>query len=1146
MKKTNTAPNQRLRSQRRLHYWTQSQVAEKVGTTTVNVNRWESGLTSPSLYFRQKLCELFSMSAEELGLVPDPNELATQVTSPLVFLASSYADAEKEVVLRLKAALEVQGITLWSSRQVQRQGGENPRKALQEAIRAARVVLLLVSPQARSSRHVQEALEMARIYERPIYAVWIEGEDWQKCFPRDSGELCATIDARKRDEPMLLHELIAALEPARLASQDTPGPDAALNELPGLHSKPRNPYKGLNAFRSEDRNDFFGRDTLIAELTAALRASLLTEQESKQSVRLLAVVGPSGSGKSSVVMAGLIPRLQAGGLPGSEEWVYLDPIVPGTHPIESLALALAEHLPDRSLKTIREDLEEDSVRGLHLLAASLVKRPELKVVLLIDQFEELFTRTTSEEERRRFIDLLVTAVTESSGPVIVILTLRADFYDRPMHYTGLSRLIEAHHRVVLPMEVQELLAAIEKPAQLPDVQLTFEGDLVGDLLFEVQGQAGALPLLQFTLDQLFQRRNVGTNPSRLTASPSGGMQREHQLTLQAYREIGGVTGALAQQAEETYAALSSEEHRRLARTLFLRLIDPGVTEQDTTRRRAALSELLLFNPEERGIIGEVTTAFISARLLTTSMLAGIPTVEVSHEALIREWTRLADWLRAAREDIYLQQAITKDVASWEQRGKPRDRLYRGSQLAEAGKWAKRNPPSRNEAAFLQTSIAYRRRYLASVIAIFLLLLAMTGGATRLLLMLMLEVPNPTTVVTNLNNDGPGSLRQIIAKAKPGSTITFAAGLRGTILLTGTDLNIGQSLSIRGPGADVLALSRGDSIHGIYVLDEVPVSISGLTFKSKSIPSNAGLNNHGKLTLTNCRISGNGGVFNARSGTLTLTKTTVLGNTLNAINNYGTFTITDSTVAGNTSHSRGGGIANYGTLTVTNSTISNNAAPSGGGGIANIKGGTLTVTNSTISGNTASGDGGGIFNDIDSQITLANSTISGNTASGDGGGISTVGGRADITFCTIYGNTATHGGGVSSGDIINTRSQVLMRASLVAGNRAKTGIGPDIAGHLTSDGYNLIQNVSGAVFVSPLEKHRTDVSGNKFPDLKIDPILKENRGPTQTHGLLSGSPAIDRIPAEACHAMGISTDQRGMKRPDGNESECDVGAYESVD
>ena len=203
------------------------------------------------------------------------------------------------------------------------------------------------------------------------------------------------------------------------------------------------------------------------------------------------------------------------------------------------------------------------------------------------------------------------------------------------------------------MAIHELREVIEKPAALPDVQLTFEGDLVGDLLFEVQGQVGALPLLQFTLDQLFQQR-------------SG-----RQLTLSAYREMGGVKGALTRQAEETYAALPSDEHRKLARALFVRLIDPGATEQDTTRRRAALSEFSLPDATQTRLLQEVADAFIAARLLTTNEIAGTTTIEVSHEALIREWPRLAGWLREAREDIRLQQTISKDAAEWEQRNKPR-------------------------------------------------------------------------------------------------------------------------------------------------------------------------------------------------------------------------------------------------------------------------------------------------------------------------------------------------------------------------------------------------------------------------------------------------------------------------------------------
>jgi hypothetical protein len=160
--------------------------------------------------------------------------------------------------------------------------------------------------------------------------------------------------------------------------------------------------------------------------------------------------------------------------------------------------------------------------------------------------------------------------------------------------------------------------------------------------------------------------------------------------------------------------LPSEEHHRLARVLFLRLIDPGVTEQDTTRRRAAISELSLPDPKQTTILREVADAFIAARLLTTNERVGTSTVEVSHEALIREWARLADWLREAREDLHLLRVISEDAAEWRRYGRSLDRLYRGTQLAEALTWRERSLLSLDEEAFLEASISEQARQEAIV------------------------------------------------------------------------------------------------------------------------------------------------------------------------------------------------------------------------------------------------------------------------------------------------------------------------------------------------------------------------------------------------------------------------------------------------
>ncbi len=193
----------------------------------------------------------------------------------------------------------------------------------------------------------------------------------QECLPPDEQELPIAIDARSSDDPGLFEDLVTLLQ------RGWPGPETSNAFTPevaqeqGATSQPRNPYKGLQAFRQEDQRDFFGRDALIDKLTNTLASTLHAELPGKPGARLLAIIGASGSGKSSVMMAGMLPRLQQGWIAGSEAWIYLNPMVPGAHPLESLALTLAERLPERSLHTIRQDLEEDSARGLHQLAMAM-------------------------------------------------------------------------------------------------------------------------------------------------------------------------------------------------------------------------------------------------------------------------------------------------------------------------------------------------------------------------------------------------------------------------------------------------------------------------------------------------------------------------------------------------------------------------------------------------------------------------------------------------------------------------------------------------------------------------------------------------------------------------------------------------------
>jgi transcriptional regulator with XRE-family HTH domain len=1066
-------PNERLRQARKLKGWTQSKLAKVLETDFETVSRWERGVIAPSLYYQKKLADVLEKTTEELGLLVEHYEESLQQHLPGVTLVASYADRELEVCVQLKAELQVRGIQVIGNRSFRKLEGEQKQKMLREVFHATRVVVLLVSPHTCTSRHVREALPIAKIYKRAIYAVWLAGECWQQCLPMGYEDLVCVHDIRASCD---VEKIVKELEEVWLAHQETPMPPETPPDLP----EPRNPYKGLKAFGNEDREDFFGRDQLIEELVEGVRVSLMPGQAN----RLLAVVGPSGSGKSSVVLAGLVPRLQVGALPGSAEWLYLDPMVPGQNPLASLAQILAMFLPERSLQTLREDLEDDSTRGLHLLAGMIVKRSGAKVLLCIDQFEEVFTQTSSQEEREQFLAVLMTAITEPDGPVILILTMRSDFDDRPMSYPRLSTLMEARRHPVLPMTLNELQMTIEKPAIHPNVQLTFEGTLMSDLLFDVYGQEGALPLLQFTLDLLFQKRNG------------------HLLTQQAYEEIGGVKGALAKHAEDTYGALPSEEHRKLARVLFLRLLDPGMTEQDTTRRRAAQIELEVTNPEQTRMLQETANAFIRARLLTTNDVANTSTVEVSHEALIREWKRISDWLHAAREDIRVQQTISKDVIEWERHRHSKDRLYRGSQLREARAWAKRSLPSKSETIFLRASAGRRRRSLVNVVVIFLLLMSTTGMVGWLL-------SRDPTRVTTLKDGGAGSLREAIDAANSGDTITFDPALSGKTIVIGHSLDISKNLTIRGPDAGSISISvarnRGD--HILRVFPDSSVIISGLAFKNSKVSDfdgfgptaivnagiltlisctishngRVGINNGGTLTLQNSIVSANSGTGIANGGTLTLQNSIVSANGDTGVDNSGTLTLQNSIVSAN----RNGGIYSWtGTVTLIKSAISYNIVSAvgsssasgspeiviGGGGINN--GSKLIISNSTITHNTASTGtrseyrydsdafmdratgvlleiAGGIANS--GTLTLTSSTISNNTVSSvegeapfnvvhiinNGGGI-TNSGKLTLIKSTLTGNrTVIHGFTrarfMSNGGIANARGKATIIRCTITGN-----------------------------------------------------------------------------------------------------------------
>jgi len=1102
-------------------------------------------------------------------------EIDSPVLNQRIFLSSAPGDAA--FAEQLRADLSRRGIVVWDEQKGPGGAATSEEEQLQRAIRAAQAVILVVSPQTRASRTVKEHLRLADLYRRRLILVWVGDDPYIR--PQRYGWYESTwLDVHEAPYPSILETIEDSLSQDRLTSITALLGSPDDSSLP----EPRNPYKGLRAFTADDAQDFFGRDRLVDELVKDVQGLIATDRATAEQGRLLTLIGPSGSGKSSVLMAGLLPKLQHNALPDSAKWIYLEPMVPGKRPLESLALVLKAHFPDSAIKTLREDLDDDAARGLHLLATQIVKKSDTRVVLIVDQFEELFTQTESEVERQQFIELLLTAATEPRGPVVVLLTIRADFYERPMRYPELNRLMKAHLQQVLPMDVEDLRATIVQPAAQHDVGLIFEGNLVGDLLFEVQGHVGALPLLQFTLEQLFQRR------------------RGHRLTLQAYHEIGGVRGALAQHAEKTYLGLPSDEHRRLARALFLRLIEPGATEQDTTRRRAALTEFVLDDAKQTRVMRETIDAFVTTRLLMTndafvttrplmtSDSASVKTIEVSHEAVIREWPRLTGWLKEARNDIPLQQAVSDDAEEWVRRDRPKDRLYRGTQLKEAQSWAARYMVSERELTFLRASESQQQRsslLKVTVIFLFLILLMPAGflGVPQLALVAQQQNLLPITV-TSLNDGGPGSLRDAMQAASPkNSIIHFSGDLRGGTLLLTSNLIFDKSLTLVGPG---VTISSGEHNYEILVDSSISVSIEGLAFRkgvltnsdfirssghlaidhaliadNAIIGEHTGLiyNNGGQLTITNSIITNNIGEIYNLGGQLTITNSVIsnmnrnnphktIYNTSPPIYNNpdSSLTIRDSTIADNLSYFHGGGIYNAGQLTISGSTISGNSKP--------------TVPNYPFN------DGGGITNDVGGTLTITNSTLAGNRAGESGGGIANLGGTTRMSFCTVYGNSASAGGGIAV-----LAGSVTLSNSIIAGNTLVLGkhpFHPQLTGTLLSKGFNIIQNMGDIVAQRESTADTSNIAVSSFTSVHdrtvsagdltkiFDPQgLQNNESQTKTYKLLTGpdNPAIDAIPLAACHIADIFDiathrfiDQRGAARPDDNEQFCDIGAYESSD
>ncbi|MCF3596825.1 CHAT domain-containing protein [Planktothrix agardhii 1032] len=469
---------------------------------------------------------------------------------------------------------------------------------------------------------------------------------------------------------------------------------------------PPNPYQGLAAFEEEDADFFFGQENFVNKLV-----------EVTQNQPLVGIIGPSGSGKSSVVFAGLIPKLRQQG-----NWL-IEVFRPGKEPFLSLASALVKQLEPEAGETqfLREsvglasDFQQGRITVQQVISRILERNPGKQLLLVADQLEELYTLCPVKEEQERFADELLTTIAQEN--ITLVFTLRADFYGYVLSYRPFRDALQEYTPQLLSsMKREELQAAIELPAQKLEVQL--EDNLTQRILDDVGQEPGNLPLLEFALTRLWEK------------------QKHRELTHQAYEEIGGVKKAIANHAEQVYQKLSETEKQQ-ARRIFVQLVRPGEGTEDT-RRVATRAEVggenwnlvsylagyqarlvvtgshqkdLTPQPPSRQGNGEYESPSPRRRGVWGEVIFAEDTVEVVHEALIREWLRLREWMNANRQFRTWQERLKVSLREWQNDNHDAGALLRGVPLTVAEDWFRKRADemTQEERDFIQVSVKERDR-----------------------------------------------------------------------------------------------------------------------------------------------------------------------------------------------------------------------------------------------------------------------------------------------------------------------------------------------------------------------------------------------------------------------------------------------------
>ncbi|HEX5614739.1 MAG TPA: BTAD domain-containing putative transcriptional regulator, partial [Acidimicrobiia bacterium] len=462
---------------------------------------------------------------------------------------------------------------------------------------------------------------------------------------------------RRLEEQILLQDPELDLAPSSTAA--TARSDA----------RAENPYMGLRAFREADAARFFGHDRLVDQLARRVI----------DGAPFTAVVGPSGSGKSSAVQAGVLPRLRR-----DVTHLRIATIQPGSQPFAELDAAFARLDGSPRHATLTQLRASDT--GVRDAAIRALDGDASRLLLVIDQFEELFT-LTEPAESEQFVAALVAAAHDPGHRISVLVTMRADFYDRPLASPALGPLFAENVINVVPLGPEELEAAAMLPARQLDVVV--DGSLVGRLIADVTGQPNALPLFQYALTELFDER-------------AGSV-----LDLATYERIGGVRRAVARRAETLYNQLAPSEQNAV-RQLFLRIAT--VSGAAVGRRRVPASELTALDVDVVALQAAIDS-FARYRLLALDRdpTTGSPTVEVAHEALLAEWHRLRDWIDDSRDDLATHARFAVAVHEWEASGRAPGYLLTGSRLDDYERWAATSQLklTETERCFIDEAIAAR-------------------------------------------------------------------------------------------------------------------------------------------------------------------------------------------------------------------------------------------------------------------------------------------------------------------------------------------------------------------------------------------------------------------------------------------------------